>query len=121
MLSYSCKDKLAPNINHKTKGRHHESFAKYVTVEAVRDKEVLTLLFIDWNSKRACLDVVKANGMKPMKSFSSSKSVEMALEDINSEVLKAELGAMIDHDFMYDPDASDFTPAYKEKESNTNG
>ena len=26
--------------------------AKYVTVEAVKDKQVLTLLFLDWNSKR---------------------------------------------------------------------
>lgn len=24
--------------------------AKYVTVEAVKDKQVLTLLFLDWNS-----------------------------------------------------------------------
>ena len=96
-------------------------FAKYVTVEAVKDKQVLTFLFLDWERARDCLETVKMHGMKPLKFFSSSKSVEMALEDINSEVLKAELGAMIDHDFMYDPDASDFTPAYKEKESNTNG
>lgn len=95
--------------------------AKYVTVEAVEDKQVLTLLFLDRERARDCLETVKMHGMKPLKSFSSFKSVEMALEDINSEVLKAELGAMIDHDFMYDPDASDFTPAYKEKESNTNG
>ena len=96
-------------------------FVKYVTVEAVKDKQVLTLLFLDWERARDCLEIVKMHGMKQLKSFSSSKSVEMVLEDINSEVLKAELGAMIDHDFMYDPDASDFTPAYKEKESNTNG
>lgn len=95
--------------------------AKYVTVEAVHDKQVLTLLFLDWERALDCLETVKMHGMNPLKSFSSSKSVEMALEDINSEVLKAELGAMIDHDFMYDPDASDFTPEYKEKESNTNG
>ena len=28
--------------------------AKYVTVEAVKEKQVLTLLFLDWNSKRDC-------------------------------------------------------------------
>ena len=96
-------------------------FAKYVTVEAVHDKQVLTFLFLDFSSKRDCLAIVKSYGNKPLKSVSGSESIEMELEDINSEVLKAELGAMIDHDFMYDPDASDFTPAYKEKESNTNG
>lgn len=26
--------------------------AKYVTVEAVKDKQVLTLLFLDWKSSR---------------------------------------------------------------------
>lgn len=31
-------------------------FAKYVTVEAVKDKQVLTLLFLDWNSKRDFTD-----------------------------------------------------------------
>lgn len=96
-------------------------FAKYVTVEAVKDKQVLTLLFLDWECALDCLETVKMHGMKPLKSFSSSKSVELALEDANTEVLKAELGAMIDHDFMYDPDASDFTSAYKEKGGADNG
>ena len=97
-------------------------FAKYVTVEAVRDKEVLTLLFIDWNSKRDCLEVVKAHGMKPLNSVSGTKSLEMDLEDINAETLKAELGAMVPHDFMYDPVAhAEFTAAYKESEVVDNG
>lgn len=94
-------------------------FAKYVTVEAVPDKQVVTLLFLDWNSKRDCLEVVKAHNMKPLKSVSGSKGVEMALEDINTETMKCEFGAMIAHDFMLDGD--EFTSAYKEKESNTNG
>lgn len=94
-------------------------FAKYVTVEAVKDKQVVTLLFIDWNSKRDCLDVVKANGMKPLKSSSGSESIEMALEDINAETLKAELGATIPHDYMLD--GSTFTDAYKEKGGADNG
>lgn len=47
--------------------------AKYVTVEAVKEKQVLTLLFLDWNSKRDCLEVVKAHGMKPLTSSTGSK------------------------------------------------
>lgn len=86
--------------------------AKYVTVEAVKDKQVLTLLFLDWNSKRDCLEVVKAHGMRPLTFSSGSKGVEMALEDINAETLKCEIGAEIPHDFMLDGD--DFTSAYKE-------
>ena len=86
--------------------------AKYVTVEAVKDKQVLTLLFLDWNSKRDCLEVVKVHGMKPLTSSSGSKGIEMALEDINAETLKCDFGAGIAHDFMYDPDASDFTDRY---------
>ena len=86
--------------------------AKYVTVEAVKDKKVLTLLFLDWNSKRDCLEVVKAHGMKPLTSSSGSKGIEMDLEDINAEKLKCDFGAGIVHDFMYDPDASDFTDRY---------
>lgn len=91
-------------------------FAKYVTVEAVKDKQVLTLLFLDWNSKRDCLEVVKRFGMKPLKSVCGSKGIEMELEDINAETLKSEIGAMVEHDFMYDPDASDFVDTYKKKE-----
>ena len=94
--------------------------AKYVTVEAVKDKQVLTLLFLDWNSKRDCLEVVKAHGMKPLTSSSGSKGVEMELEDINSETLKSEFGAMIPHDFMYYPEVNDFSDFYKEKEVKEN-
>lgn len=94
--------------------------AKYVTVEAVKDKQVLTLLFLDWNSKRDCLEVVKAHGMKPLTSSSGSKGVEMELEDINSETLKSEFGAMIPHDFMYYPEVNDFSDFYKEKEVKDN-
>ena len=87
--------------------------AKYVTVEAVKDKQVLTLLFPDWNSKRDCLEVVMAHGMKPLTSAIGSKSLEMALEDINTETLKCEIGAEIPHDFMLDGGV--FTNAYKER------
>lgn len=83
--------------------------AKYVTVEAVKDKQVLTLLFLDWNRKCDCLKVVKAHGMKPLTSATGSKG----LEDINAETLKCEIGAEIPHDFMLDGD--DFTDAYKER------
>ena len=86
---------------------------KYVTVEAVKDKQVLTLLFLDWNSKRDCLEVVKAHGMKPLTSATGSKGLEMALEDINAETLKCEFGVTIPHDFMFDGD--DFTDTYKER------
>lgn len=36
--------------------------AKYVTVEAVKDKKVLTLLFLDWNSKRDFTNAYKEGG-----------------------------------------------------------
>lgn len=94
--------------------------AKYVTVEAVKDRQVSTLLFLDWNSKRDCLEVVKAHGMKPLTSSSGSKGVEMELEDINPETLKSEFGAMIPHDFMYYPEVNDFSDFYKEKEVKDN-
>lgn len=58
-----------------------------------KDKQVLTLLFLDWNSKRDCL--------------------EMVLEDINAETLKCDIGAEIPHDFMLDGD--DFINAYNER------
>ena len=94
--------------------------AKYVIVEAVKDKQILTLLFLDWNSKRDCLEVVKAHGMKPLNSSSGSKGVEMELEDINPETLKSEFGAIIPHDFMYYPEVNDFSDFYKEKEVKDN-
>lgn len=75
--------------------------AKYVTVP-----------FLDWISKRDCLEVVKAHGMKPLTSAVGSKGIEMALEDINAETLKCVIGAEIPHDFMLDGD--EFTSAYKE-------
>lgn len=87
--------------------------AKYVTVEAVKDRQILTLLFPDWNNKRDCLEVVKKHGMKPLTSSTGSKGLEMALEDINAETLKCELGAEIPHDFMLDGD--DFTNVYNER------
>lgn len=85
---------------------------KYVTVDAVKDKQVLTLLFLDWNSKRDCLEVVKMHNMKPLTSATGTKGLEMALEDINAETLKCEFGAEIPHDYMLDGD--DFTSEYKE-------
>lgn len=88
---------------------------KYVTVEAVKDKQVLTLLFLDWNSKRDCIEVVKMHGMKPIASATGSKGIEMALEDINAETLKCAIGTEIPHDFMLDGD--DFTSVYTRKES----
>lgn len=87
--------------------------AKYVTVEAVKDRQILTLLFPDWNSKRDCLEVVKMHGMKPLTCSTGSKGLEMALEDINAETLKCEIGAEIPHDFMLDGD--DFTNVYNER------
>ena len=92
---------------------------KYVIVEAVKDKQVLTLLFLDWNSKRDCLEVVKMHGMKPLTSATGSKGLDMALEDINAETLKCEIGAEIPHDFMLDGD--EFTDHYKESEVKDNG
>jgi hypothetical protein len=93
--------------------RHLKVIAKYVTVEAVKNTQVLTLLFLDWNSRRDCLEVVKMHGMKPLTSATGSKGLEMALEDINADMLKCEIGAEIPHDFMLDGD--DFTDAYKER------
>lgn len=88
-------------------------FTKYVTVEAVKDKQVLTLLFPDWDSKRKCLEVVEIHGMKPLTSATGSKGIEMALEDINAETLKCEIGAEIPHDYMLD--GNEFTDVYKER------
>ena len=87
--------------------------AEYVTVEAVKDKQVLTLLFPDWNSKCDCLNVAKTHGMKPLTSATGVKGLEMALKDINAETLKCKIGAEIPHDFMLDGDV--FTDAYKER------
>lgn len=87
--------------------------AKYVTVEALKDKQVLTLLFPDWNSRRDCLEVVKMHGMKSFASATGIKGLEMALEEINAETLKCRIGAEIPHDFMLDGDV--FTDAYKER------
>lgn len=81
--------------------------AKDGTVEAVKDKRVLTRLFLDWNSKRDCWGVVKAH------LFHRFQVLEMALEDINAETLKCEIGAEIPHDFMLDGD--NFTNVYKER------
>lgn len=86
---------------------------KYVTVEVMKDKQVLTLLFLDWNSRCDCIEVVKMHGMKPLTSATGSKGLEMALEDINAETLKCEIGAEIPHDFMFDGD--DFINVYKER------
>ena len=71
------------------------------------------MLFLDWNSKHDCVEVVKLHGMKTLSSATGSKGIEMALEDINAETLKCEIGAEIPHDFMLDGD--DFTDAYKER------
>lgn len=87
--------------------------AKYVTVEAVKDRQVLTLLFPDWNSKHDCLEVVKKHGMKPLTSSIGSKGLEMALKDINAKTLKCKIGAEVPHDLMLDGD--DFTDVYKER------
>lgn len=95
-------------------------FAKYVTLEAVKNKRVFTLLFLDWIGRRGAIETAKMHGFDPLlgSTESGSKGVEMALEDINAETLKSEFGAMIPHDFMLDGD--DFTNHYKESEAKDN-
>lgn len=61
----------------------------------------------------------QGHGMKPLTSATGSKGLEMALEDINAETLKCEIGAEIPHDFMLDGD--EFTDHYKGSEVKYNG
>lgn len=56
--------------------------------------------------------------MKPLTSSTGSKGLEMALEDINAETPKCEIGAEIPHDFMLNGD--DFTDRYKGSEVKDN-
>ena len=54
MLSYSCKETCTEHQSQDERKNTMKVFAKYVTVEAVKNKQVLTLLFLDWDNKRDC-------------------------------------------------------------------
>lgn len=98
--------------------------AKFVTIEAVKDKSVSTLLFLDWSGKRGANETAKMHGYKPLSSKAGSKAgsidMELEIEDATEAVIRSEMGALIPHDYMYDPVASSFTAEYVSKEVNNN-
>ena len=94
--------------------------AKFVTVEAVKDKSVYTLLFVDWSGKSGAIETAKMHGYKPLSSMAGSIDMELEIEDATEAVFRSEMGAEIPHDLMYDPVASSFTAEYVSKEVNPN-
>ncbi len=87
--------------------------AKYVMLEAVKDKKVSTLLFIDWVGKRGAIDTAKMHGFKALSSKSGTADMKLDIEDTCEATLKAEFGAALPHDLMYDMVSADFTDAYQ--------
>lgn len=121
MLLYNCKDKLASNINHETKGRKdetHESYRKVCHCGSSERQAGFDLAVSGLEQQARLLEVVKMHGMKPLTSATGSKGLEMGLDDINAETLKCEIGADIPRDFMLDGD--EFTDHYKESEVKDN-
>lgn len=81
---------------------------KYVTIEAVKDKKLFTLLFLDWVGKRGAIETAKMHGFKAVSSKAGTVEAEFELEDCCEATLSAEFGAMIPHDLSYDAVASSF-------------
>lgn len=94
---------------------------KYVIIQAVKNKKVYDLLFVDWVGTCGAIETAKMHGFKPLSSKSGTYSIDVGLEDVCEATIKAEAGAEIIHDLMYDSVATDFTEAYHPKPVDPDG
>lgn len=82
---------------------------KCVKLEAVKDRKVETVLFIDTESKKHCIDLAKTEGYKPLSSEKVTITREMDYIDATSENIFEDIVEAAGATVVWDDIATKFT------------
>lgn len=89
---------------------------KYVTLEVVKDRKCETLLFIDTDSKRHCIDLAKTDGYKVLSSNKGVYTAEMDYLDATAENIFEEVATAVEAGKVWDDGCTKFTTFANESE-----
>lgn len=82
---------------------------KTVRLEAVKDRKVETILFIDTESKRNCIELAKTEGYKILSSRKKAITFEMDYVDATAENIFEEVAESAEATVIWDDIATAFT------------
>lgn len=82
---------------------------KTVRLEAVKDRKVETILFVDTESKRHCIDLAKTEGYKVLSSENKAITFEMDYVDATAENIFEEVVEDAGATVVWDDIATHFT------------
>lgn len=82
---------------------------KTVRLEAVKDRKVETILFIDTESKRHCIELAKTEGYKILSSGKKTITFEMDYVDATAENIFEEVAESAKATVIWDDIATAFT------------
>lgn len=82
---------------------------KYVTLEVVKDRKCETLLFIDTDSKRHCIDLAKVDGYKVLSSNKGVYNAQMDYLDATAENIFEEVATAVEASKVWDDACIKFT------------
>lgn len=82
---------------------------KYVTLEVVKDRKCETLLFIDTDSKRHCIEIAKVDGYKVLSSNKGVYTAEMDYLDATGENIFEEVASAVEASKVWDDACTKFT------------
>lgn len=82
---------------------------KYVTLEVVKDRKCETLLFIDTESKKHCIDIAKVDGYKCLSSNKGTYTAEMDYLDATAENIFEEVATAVEASKVWDDACTKFT------------
>lgn len=82
---------------------------KYVTAEVVKDRKCETLLFIDTDSKRHCIDIAKVDGYKVLSTSKGVYTAEMDYLDATAENIFEEVATAVEASKVWDDACTKFT------------
>ena len=82
---------------------------KTVRLEAVKDRKVETILFVDTESKRHCIELAKTEGYKILSSEKKAITFEMDYVDATAENIFEEVAERAKATVVWDDIATAFT------------
>lgn len=82
---------------------------KYVTLEVVDDRKLETLLFIDTESKRHCIDLAKTAGFRVLSSNKGVYTAKMDYLDATAENIFEEVATAVKAGKVWDDACTKFT------------
>lgn len=82
---------------------------KYVTLEVMKDRKCETLLFIDTDSKRHCIDLAKVDGYKVLSTNNGVYKAQMDYLDATAENIFEEVATAVEASKVWDDACTKFT------------